>query len=57
MVPVLDVVATVVVPVAAFVVVVVVSCARASVTAATQATPAANIFTNLVSFMFFLCFG
>jgi hypothetical protein len=39
------------------VVLVVLSCARAIPTATAQAAPAANIFTNLVSFMFVLCFG
>jgi len=47
------VVALVVVPVTgSVVVVVVVSCARAMPNAAAHATPAANIFTNLVCFIF-----
>jgi hypothetical protein len=39
------------------VVVVELSCARAVPSATAQAVPAANIFINLVCFMFVLCFG
>jgi len=41
----------------AVVVVVLVSCAKAVLSATAPAAPAANIFTNLVCFMFVLCFG
>jgi hypothetical protein len=48
----------VVTPVApAVVVVVLLVCAKTVETAIAQATPAANIFINLVCFMFVLCFG
>jgi hypothetical protein len=52
--------AVVVVPVTGFVellVVVVLSCAQTVLSATAPAAPAANIFTNLVCFMFVLCFG
>ena len=41
----------------AVVVVVLVSCANAKLNAVAQDAPAANIFTNLVCFIFILCFG
>ena len=41
----------------AVVVVVLVSCAKAVLSATAQAAPPANIFTNLVCFIFVLCFG
>jgi hypothetical protein len=42
---------------AVVVVVVLLVCAKTVETAIAQATPAANIFINLVCFMFVLCFG
>jgi len=44
-------------PVDPAVVVVLVSCAKAVLSATAQPAPAANIFTNLVCFIFVLCFG
>jgi hypothetical protein len=44
-------------PPAVVVVVVLLVCAKAVETAITQAMPPANIFINLVCFMFVLCFG
>jgi hypothetical protein len=42
---------------AVVVVVVEVSCAKAVINATAPAAPAANNFTNLVCFIFVLCFG